>query len=219
MRYTPLPSTLLRRLQIPLAFVAGSVLTTAALQALGPTPKHVFQAGTVVSAQQVNENIAELSEAASQCQAVLGQAQSKLTLLQSRLDSPRFCAYTPETWHGAGPGLDTIRFSCTKACGSSTAHLCTSHDVARVLASAPSDGPPAFPPTAKGAWYQAGMKYSLDHAHDASKPLAYVADCGGFALEAINEAEVWREGAALEPTGRGFTAYTCQSQLPFACCD
>ena len=100
---------------------------------------------------------------------------------------------------GAAGGYSTLRTLCRSACGTTTAHVCTAHEMAMTAQFGTTQ------PTAASSWYAAGLRW------DGTGLV--MTDCGSFtSASAAISGQVW--------ASTGVPSYSaCTTSLPYLCCD
>jgi hypothetical protein len=193
---------------LPGGIIIGLLAVSGAAIASNVTIPHVFSPNTTARAAEVNENFAAVQTAVDDSQSQITSLAARVAALESG-GKPVYknagtgksyslgAAYCGSTGAATGNlgGYSGAKHLCEAACGSLTAHMCTSEEIVRFLATSgtlPSGG----------SWYSEGVGTDgADHA-----------DCYGWTTQG---------GLSYGPAWRGSYAdyASCNTSVPVLCCD
>lgn len=191
------------KLRYTISIVVAIVALPLATSALPPLP-WTFEAGRPIVAAEVNANFEHLQSAISRLEdsnAELASANERL------LNRGAYCNTTAEvsgriTAPGGLVGYRAAAALCATACGSPTAHMCSSEEVLRNVHGDVPEG-----------WYSSGVYSFMYYA----SPTSYdnYNDCGGWTVDGNSGSSRY-----YGPQWRGRpSAASCSTRLPVICCD
>ncbi len=194
------------RLSLWIPIAVAILCIPLATSALPPLP-HTFESGQPIRASEINANFEHLESAVAALEASNAELQAANERIESR---GAYCNTTAETTGrltaaGGLVGYAAAAALCATACGSPTAHMCTSEEILRNVR-----GGVALPV----GWYGNGV-YSLDNVRyaDNSSETYVRNDCDG-----------WTNGTSTYTHGPSWSnnrpsASNCSGAKAVLCCD
>lgn len=172
------------------------------LGAAAAAPKHTFTAGAKLSAQEMNENFADLE--ARIAKPTLTYAGSTYSVGPTKFCGASVAPANASFAAGGKVGYAAAKIVCEQTCASLSAHMCLAEEVVRSVAI-------GVPITREG-WYSTGTE-----GYGPNSFTTEVIDCAGWQNASGNTfGMTWAIGGAGEnrPYDR-----PCAESHPILCCD